>query len=146
MERIKKIREEKNLSQKDLAILLHIDRSTYSSYETMRDMMPLKYINTICNYFNMSIDYCFSLTDIFEYKNSRKETSRQLFRIRIKELRKKYNLTQNDIAKILNINRSTWTGYESGKYRIPTLYLYDIAKRFNTSMDYLLGKVDQNYL
>ncbi len=146
MERIKKIREEKNLSQKDIALLLHIDRSTYSSYETMRDIMPLKYINIICNDFNMSIDYCFSLTDIFEYKNSRKETSRQLFKIRIKELRKKYNLTQNDIAKILNINRSTWTGYESGKYRIPTLYLYDIAKRFNTSMDYLLGKVDQNYL
>ena len=50
------------------------------------------------------------------------------------------------MANILNISRSTWTGYESTKYRIPTLYIVDIAKRFNTSIDYLLGKVDKNYL
>ena len=73
MERIKNLREEKDLVQKDLANILGIDRSTYSSYEIGRDTIPLKHLNTLCNYFDISIDYAMGLTKTTKYKNSSDE-------------------------------------------------------------------------
>ena len=67
MECIKRIREEKDLRQQDVADALHIKRSTYSSYETMRDIIPLKHLNNLCNLLNISLDYSFALTKIINY-------------------------------------------------------------------------------
>ena len=142
MESIKNLREESKLTQFDIANLLGIKRATYASYETERDTIPIKHLNKLCNYFNISIDYALNLSKEMQYKNNKKDINKQIFIIRIKTLRKKNKLTQNKIASILNIPRSTWTGYESGKYQISTLFLLEIAKRYNTSIDYLLGKID----
>lgn len=146
MEQLKISREEYNLKQKDIANILGISRSTYSSYEIGRDTIPIKHLNKLCNYFNISIDYALGLTNIKHYKNSSEDIDMSKEKQRLKLLRKNNNLTQNDIAIILNTSRSTWTGYEYGKYQIPTLLLYEIAKRYKYSMDYLLGKIDKNEL
>ncbi len=143
MENIKSIREENNLKQSDIAKLLGINRTTYTSYETQRDTIPIYHLNSICNYFNISIDYAMGLNNIRSYPNSRKEINTSLLKTRLRELRKNNKLTQKDIANILNISRSTWTGYEYGKFRISTLILYELAKRYHSSMDYILGKIDK---
>lgn len=142
MERIKNIREEKDLKQKDIANIIGIDRSTYTSYEIGRDTIPLKHLNTLCNYFNISIDYALGLTDIKRYKNERDNIDMELVSKRLKTLRKEHNLTQVEISKILNTSRSAWTGYESKRFLISTLLLYEVANKYNYSMDYLLGKTD----
>ena len=144
LERIKEIRESNNLKQKDIANILGIARSTYSSYEIPRDTIPINHLNNLCNYFDISIDYALGLTEIRKYPGMRKEIDKELLLIRIKNLRKINKITQNEIANFLNIARSTWTGYESGKFQIPTLSLYAIAKKYHTSIDYLLGKIDTN--
>ena len=56
--------------------------------------------------------------------------------------RKENNLTQMEISKILNTSRSAWTGYECKKFLISTLLIYEVAKKYNYSIDYLLGKTD----
>lgn len=144
MEKIKILREEKALKQDEIAKILGIDRSTYTSYEIERDTIPIKHLNTLCNYFNISIDYALGLTTKKQYKNSREMINKNLLMARLKKLRKEFHLTQNDIAQILNISRSTWTGYEYGKYQISTLILYELASRYHYSIDYLLGKIDEN--
>jgi putative transcriptional regulator len=54
---------------------------------------------------------------------------------RIKELRARYNLTQEDLAKKVNVRRETITFLEKGKYN-PSLQLaYTIAKQFNLSIE-----------
>ena len=146
MEKLKNLRENANLRQEDIANILKINRSTYTSYEVGRDPIPLKHLNHLCNYFNTSIDYVMGLSKEKVYPNTRKDIDRKLLSIRLRELRINSKLTQEKIAKILNTSRSTWTGYEYGKYQIPTLLLYDIAKRYHYSMDYLLGKIDKNTL
>ncbi len=146
MKWIKDLRENNNLLQKDMANLLGIKRSTYASYEIERDTIPIKHLNKLCNYFDISIDYALGLTKNKQYPNNKKEIDNKLFRERIRILRKENKLTQIKMANILNISRSTWTGYELGKYQIPTLYLLEIAKRYQTSIDYLLGKIDKNNL
>lgn len=146
MLQIKDLREEKDLRQQDIAKLIGIERSTYSSYETERDTIPINHLNNLCNFFDVSIDYALGLTKKTKYSNSRKDIDRDIILIRLKELRKKYKLTQHEIVKKLNIARSTWAGYEYGNYLIPTLILYELASKYNTSVDYIVGKVDINYL
>lgn len=143
MERIKNLREEKDLAQKDLANILGIDRSTYSSYEIGRDTIPLKHLNTLCNYFDISIDYAMGLTKTTKYKNSFNEINMEKVSERLKNIRKENNLTQAHISEILNTSRSTWTGYEGKKFLISTLLLYELSRRYNYSMDYILGKIDK---
>ena len=143
MERIKNLREEKDLAQKDLANILGIDRSTYSSYEIGRDTIPLKHLNTLCNYFDISIDYAMGLTKTTKYKNSSDEINMKKVSERLKNIRKENNLTQAHISEILNTSRSTWTGYEGKKFLISTLLLYEVSRRYNYYMDYILGKIDK---
>jgi len=144
MENVRNIREERKLRQQDIANVLGINRSTYTSYEIQRDTIPITHLNNLCNYFNISIDYALGLTDKKQYKNIRPEIDKILLCQRLKELRKENKLTQYEIAKILNTSRSTWTGYEHGRYQIPTLLLLELSHKYNYSMDYLLGKTDKN--
>jgi putative transcriptional regulator len=54
---------------------------------------------------------------------------------RIKELRAKYNLTQEDLAKNVNVRRETIVFLEKGKYN-PSLQLaYEVSKVFNLSIE-----------
>lgn len=142
MEIIKNIREERDLKQSDIAKVIGIERSTYTSYEIGRDTIPLKHLNSLCNYFNISLDYAMGLTTTKRYRNESLDINRELIRTRLKSLRKENKITQESLAKILNTSRSTWTGYESGKFLINTLLLYELSKKYNYSMDYLIGKTN----
>ena len=44
-EKIRKIRKQKKLKQRDLAKILNVERSTYSGWETGKDHYSLKKIN-----------------------------------------------------------------------------------------------------
>ncbi len=143
MERLKNLRDDIDLKQEDVANIIGLKRSTYTSYEIGRDTIPISHLNTLCNYFDVSIDYVLGLTDQKKYFNMKPDIDKALTGKRLKLLRKENNITQIKMAEILNISRSTWTGYESSKYQIPTLILYELAKRYHTSIDYLLGKISK---
>jgi len=56
---------------------------------------------------------------------------------RIKELRARYNLTQEDLAKKVGVRRETIVFLEKGKYN-PSLQLaHDVAKALKTKIDEL---------
>jgi len=54
---------------------------------------------------------------------------------RIKELRAKYNLTQNDLANKVNVRRETIVFLEKGKYNPSLKLAYDISKTFNLKIE-----------
>ena len=59
---------------------------------------------------------------------------------RIKSLRLKYNMTGNELGARLNVTRNAVSQWETDK-RIPTSQmLSELAKLFNVSTDYLLGR------
>jgi len=56
---------------------------------------------------------------------------------RIKEFRAKYDMTQEDLAKKVNVRRETIVFLEKGKYN-PSLQLaHDVAKALKTTIDEL---------
>lgn len=61
---------------------------------------------------------------------------------RIKDLREDADLTQQQIADKLFINRRTYSSYELGIRGIPTEILSAIADIYDTSTDYLIGRTD----
>jgi len=63
--------------------------------------------------------------------------------IRIKELRTKYNYTQDFISNYLGITRSLYSLYETGKRKIPVKLLSRLANLYNTSIDYIIEDTDR---
>lgn len=62
---------------------------------------------------------------------------------RIKELRKEKNLTQSDLAKILNVTQDSISLWEKNKRLPDTPYIVLLAMYFGVSSDYLLGLEDE---
>lgn len=62
--------------------------------------------------------------------------------VRLKKLREDYDLSQNDIAKYLNISQRTYSYYEKGGRDIPIQILIKLADYYNTSIDYLVNRTN----
>lgn len=138
--KMKDLRTYYAISQKEVANILNIARSTYNQYEHQYDIIPLKHLNNFCNEFKVSIDYIFNFTLEKRYVDEIEEISTKVSGERIKELRKEFKLTQEKLGKKLNIADTMISEYELGHYLISTATLYSLSKNFNISSDYLLGK------
>ena len=55
--RLKDMREDHDLEQKDVAAILGISRQYYSRYELGQVDLPIRHYITLANYYNVSIDY-----------------------------------------------------------------------------------------
>lgn len=64
---------------------------------------------------------------------------------RLKHLREEKELTQNEIAQSLDIDRSVYNKIETNLRPIRENELTTIADFFNVSTDYLLGRTSQKY-
>ena len=133
------LRENNDLLQKDLADRIGINRRTYSSWENGTKIIPLKHLNTLCNCFNVSMDYimCLNKNSI---TNNVNELNKKEIGNRIKHIREKYDLTVRDLAKDLNTTPSTISSYENGKTLILTAFAYQICKKYKISLDWLCGR------
>ena len=65
-----------------------------------------------------------------------------MFSNRLKELRKKLNMTQTEFAKEFNIANGTVGNWESGNRQPDYITINKIADFFGVSIDYLLGRTD----
>ena len=88
------------------------------------------------------MDYLFEFTSISFYKNSKEKINKVLSGERLRNFRKDNKITQDKLAAVLNVSRSTIAEYERGTNLIATPFLYTICKKYNISADYLLGKID----
>ena len=61
---------------------------------------------------------------------------------RIRDLREDKDLSQKQLAEILNISQSTYSRYESGFLDIPSEILISLSKIYGVTVDYILGLSD----
>ncbi len=138
-ERLIEIREDNSLSQRDLASILNVSKSTYARWETQEQIIPLNRLVDFCNYFKVSMDYALNLSNENKYKKPISSLDRKLIGNNIKLIRKKFNLTQQNLADLLNTSHSTISAYEAGKTLILTIFTYQICLKYNISLDWLCG-------
>lgn len=60
--------------------------------------------------------------------------------MKLKELRKKFNKKQEEIAKYLNISTTGYNYYETDKREPSIETLIKLADYYNVSLDYLVGR------
>ncbi len=142
-EKMRELREENNLLQKDISNILNISIGTYAMNEEGHDTITLKNLINFCDYFDISIDFIFGFTNKRKYSISHLTFNSEILRFRLKEVRKENKYTQVMVGNFLNIDHSVWCRYEQGKTIIPTSFLYEFCKKFSVSADYLLGKIDE---
>lgn len=61
---------------------------------------------------------------------------------RIRNLREDRDLNQTQVASMLGMSQTGYSKYETGENDIPTSILIELARFYNTSIDYLLGETN----
>jgi len=62
LRRLRDLREDHDLSQTNIANLLHIQQTVYSRYERGFQTIPLEHLITLADYYHVSVDYILGRT------------------------------------------------------------------------------------
>lgn len=62
--RLRDIREDRDLNQKELADVLGVHQTTYSSYEIGKLSLTADVLIKLAKYYKVSVDYLLGLTDV----------------------------------------------------------------------------------
>ena len=144
--RIKLLRERIGYSQLDIAKKVGVNRSLIALWENGYANISLKQLIKLSYIFQVPIDYILGIIDeidnfhySFIYKIDLKNIG-----VRLKEIRKSQNLTQENFAKKIDTKRSSISYYEIGKMMISTADLKQICETFGVSADYIVGNLSEN--
>ena len=61
--RLRDLREDRDMKQKEIGALLGIDQRVYSTYETGKREMPLDMLVTLADFYGVTMDYLVGRTD-----------------------------------------------------------------------------------
>lgn len=140
-DKIKYLRDELEITQEEISNVLGCTRTAYSLWEINKNIIPLYYLNKISNVYNINIDYLVDLSNK-KYVNFKKvEIDKVKLGKRLREARKSINYTQEKLASKLNTTHSVISSYESGKSTVSTLFIIEIAKITNKSLNWFLDKI-----
>lgn len=78
---IRGLREDRDMTQQDMADLLKIGRTMYRRYETGETEIPIRHLKTICIYFGVSADYLLGLPDDLRKRKGTKKKYSGHFKI-----------------------------------------------------------------
>ena len=142
-ERLKDIRIENDLTQIQMAKILNTTQNSYNRWENSIELISLKKLTKVCNYFNTSMDYLVGITRN-NIGNGKHDLNYSIVGNNIKIFRKDNKLSQKDLATLLNTSQSTISAYEAGKTIILTAFALEIIKKYNISLDWLCGRKEKS--
>lgn len=140
LSKLKDIREDNDISQEEMAKILGVNRSTYSLWELGINIIPLKNLCDFADYFNYSIDYVLGISNNRLSKNLIKGLNLQKLGSNMKKIRIKHELSQENVANLLDVTQACITRYEKGIICISTSNLYKFSREFKISLNELCGK------
>lgn len=138
--RLRQLRKFNNYTTDEVANLLGITRTAYVNYESGIRKPNIDKFIMLSKIYNTSVDYLLGLTNIDNNKTFVDNTLANNFSERLKIIRKNMGLKQQDVADMLQMDRSSYAGYEIGKSKPPLEKLIEIANYFNVPLDYLTGR------
>ncbi len=134
------LRENSKYYQHEIAAMLGISKANYCRWEKGVCLVPLKHLNKLANIFDSSMDYILGLTRKNNKTTHIDTLDYNIVAKNLKIVNKNSKLSLREFAKILNTSHSTLVAYEQGKTLIKTHFAYEIAKKYNISIDWLTGR------
>lgn len=141
--RIRERRESLNMTQAELGLKVgYTSRSSINKVELGLVDLPQSKIVAIANALDVSISYIMGL------KEKNEDTLPPVFLERgdtmgfqeqLKKARLQLGYTQQQVADLMEITKSTYCGYETGKRQPDVAKIKQLAKILNTSVDILIG-------
>ena len=144
LERLYFLRENTELTQEEMGTIIGVKKFSISNWEHSKEIIPLDKLNIYSNYFNISMDYILKLTDNKQASLKIETLNKIEIGKKIKKIRTENNLSQRELATILNTTHSVIWSYETGKNLILTAFAFEICKHFNISLDWLCGKKEKS--
>lgn len=137
--KLKELREYEGLTQREVAKMLGVKRATYACWESEKEFIPLPRLKDFANLFHVSLDYIIGFTSDFEKILKNQEIDIKSISKNLKEYRTLNNLTQEELANLINTSQSNYSNYETGKKLITTTYALEFSKKCHYSLNKLLG-------
>ena len=72
-EKLKVLRERNGITQEKLGEYIGVTKQAFHHFEKEYTIIPIKHLNSICTYFNVSLDYMFGFTNKKQYDNWKKD-------------------------------------------------------------------------
>ena len=135
---LKYAREELEMTQEELGYVCGVKKATISNWENGYDIIPLNKLIKFCNLYNYSFDFICGFTRKNKNYSKINKVDKAIIGNKLKDLRTKLGLTQQQIADECSISRATYCHYEIGMNLVSTLTLYTICKNHKISMDEFL--------
>lgn len=133
------IRDNLDLSQRQMADKLKVAKSTYARWETGEKIIPLIHLVDFCNLTNNTLDYAIGLSDKKEELTNKITVDKIKIGNNIKKIRIANNLSQTEFANSINTTQSVISSYETGSTLIQTSFLYDICLKYKISTSKLIN-------
>lgn len=141
-EKLKVLRKEKGLTQKSLSNMLNISQGAYAQWENGKREPNFEKLSMLACIFDVSIDFLLSknLEISKETYLKLKEEKKNLFSVRLKELRLQHGFSQEELAEKIGIKRNSYSDWENGKCKPNYEKIEKIADFFGVSLDWLFGR------
>jgi len=66
VERMRELREDRDMNQREIAAVLSTTQQTYSRYEQGINELPIRHVITLCRFYGVSADYFLGMSDRME--------------------------------------------------------------------------------
>nr|WP_297280253.1 helix-turn-helix domain-containing protein [uncultured Butyricicoccus sp.] len=126
-QRLKQLRKEAHLTQKQLAEKLYVDQTSISYWESGKTKPDFDKQAELAKIFGVSLDYLRGIDNPANH---------------ILTLRKEHGLSQQALANLLNVNQTAVSQWERGATIPSATVMNDLCKLWNVTPDYLLGISD----
>jgi transcriptional regulator with XRE-family HTH domain len=145
-EKLKILRKKQGLTQQEVAEFLEMTQPVYQKWESGNRKPSYENLSMLACIFDVSLDYLLgdyleiSKERYLKFKKRKKEEKKNLFSVRLKELRLQHGFSQEELAEQIGIKQNSYSDWENGKSKPNYEKLEKIADFFGVSLDWLFGR------
>lgn len=145
-EKLKILRKKRGLTQQEVAEFLEMTQPVYQKWESGNRKPSYENLSMLACIFDVSLDYLLgdyleiSKERYLKFKKRKKEEKKNLFSVRLKELRLQHGFSQEELAEQIGIKQNSYSDWENGKSKPNYEKLEKIADFFGVSLDWLFGR------
>ena len=145
-EKLKILRKKQGLTQQEVADFFGMKQPIYQKWESGRRKPTYENLSMLACIFDVSLDYLLgdyleiSKERYLKLKKQKEEEKKNLFSVRLKELRLQHGFSQEELAEKIGIKQNSYSDWEHGKCKPNYEKLEKIADLLEVSLDYLFGR------